>query len=133
MSDAAPPQEGEKSNAKVKPVAGADINEAVAKAYEQGKADGLAEAKAQQRPPLFEAAKRLTARNWQEDDKTLRAAIGTLEDEYDETLSVADVELVLTIARKRRSAAGAEREAIASLTRPRGGRNVDHAGDTVVA
>lgn len=151
MSDTAPPQEGAKVKtpapkakepettgqpgafAKVTPVNGADINQAVTEAYERGKADGIVEARAAQRPSLFEQAKRLAARNWSEDDKTLRAAIETLQDEYDDTLSAADVELVLTIARKKRSAAGAEREAIASLTRPRGGRNIDHSGDTVVA
>ena len=90
------------------------------KGYEKGFADGKAQA-AFGRETQFDAAKALVSQHWQEPDETLRARIFDLSVEtYDgKQLSRADIELVLGIARRNRSSASAEREAVRSLVRPR--------------
>ena len=90
------------------------------KGYEKGFADGKAQA-AFGRETQFDAAKALVSQHWQEPDEALRTLLEELGTQmYDgHQLSRADTELVLGIARRNRSSASAEREAVRSLVRPR--------------
>jgi len=86
--------------------------------YEAGMADGIARSGAPQ-APLFEAAKSVVEQSAHLDETVIRERIGVLEQERDEELSVSDRELLISIARRRKSAERAQQDAVKQLTRPR--------------
>lgn len=91
------------------------IAEADRAGYQRGRDDE----RAAKRPPLFEAAKRLCAENFDATDDEIDAAIAHLADAYQEKLSVPDLALLSGMVRRRRQAAEAQRQVALQIPRPR--------------
>lgn len=84
--------------------------------YKEGYQAGLT---AKAKPNLFNACKQVVEENWQLTENELRGLIGRLESEYGQPLIPADINLVLSYSRRRKSADRAQADAVSSLTKPR--------------
>ena len=104
----APPKRGRPSN-----------DEVYQRGYDEGFKAGIEQA-AFGAKSLFDRAKDFTDDNWTLPDEVLRARYFEMADEAGaKPLRHADIELVLGIARRKRTSASAEQEAIKSLVRKR--------------
>ena len=109
----APPKRGRPSN-----------DEVYQRGYDEGFKAGIHQA-AFGAKSLFERCKDFAQENWRLPDEALRESFREMaEEDNGKQLGRADVELVLGIARRKRTSDSAEREAIKSLVRTnRGGRD----------
>ena len=97
-----------------------------AKGYQAGYEQGRDDERAQKRPPLFEAAKRVCESEFLSPDVEIAAWIAELEIAYQERLSRADRALLEGIAKRRRQTADAQKRVQLTVNRPRSpeGRDV---------
>lgn len=91
---------------------GEDTATMIAEAEKAGYQRGRDAERAAKRPPLFEAAKRLCAENFDATDEEIDAAIAHLAESYGEKLSAPDLALLAGQVRRRRQAVEAQRQAM---------------------
>ena len=87
--------------------------------YKDGYDAGYAAAKAEAKPPLFEAAKRIAENLYHADQSDLDTKYAELEADYGETISRGDRGLLASIVRRLRMAEEVQRQAFLQVNRPK--------------